>query len=247
MRKLLLLMISILVVCLFSGFASLRSQQQKPAEDNEVATPVVEDALTPQQREHSKLYEAYEKKDKIRDVLMKRQGGLVSFSTACSFFSLKPLPALVTELAEKADAVVIATFVSKSSQITTNGTYIFTDYELRIEEALKDGRTGTLKPDTTITVTRPGGKVLLYGQIASFTALTFKPLVPGRRYLLFLNYLPSTGAYRAVNADSSFDITVTKVESLNEGTSRPFERDLGTFITSVKHAIASDRKNGGAR
>jgi hypothetical protein len=247
MRKLLLLMISILVVCLFSGFASLRSQQQKPAEDNEVATSVIEDALTPQQREHSKLYDSYERKEKIRDVLMKRSGGLVSFSTACSFFSLKPLPALVSELAEKADAVVIATFVSKSSQITTNGAYVFTDYELRIEEALKDSRTGTLKPETTITVTRPGGKVLLYGEIASFTALTFKPLLPGRRYLLFLSYLPSTGAYRAVNADSSFDITDTTVESLNEGTARYFEKDLGPFITSVKQAVASSRKNGGAQ
>jgi hypothetical protein len=240
-------MISILVVCLFSGFVSLRSQQQRPAEDNEVATPVIEDELTPQQREHSKLYEAYERKEKIRDVLMKRPGGFVSFSTACGFISLKPLPDLVTELTQKADAVVIATFVAKSSQITTNGTSIFTDYALRVDEALKDARTGTLKPESTITVTRPGGKVLLYGQIASYTALTFKPLQPGRRYLLFLSYLPSTGAYRAVNADSSFDITDTRVESLNEGISRYFEKDLGPFVTSVKQAVAKDRKKGGAQ
>ena len=85
---------------------------------------------------------------------------------------------------------MIVTFVSKSSQITTNGTYVFTDYELRIEEALKDGRTGTLKPETTITVTRPGGKVLLFGKIASFNLSAFKPLQPGRRYLLFLQ-IPS--------------------------------------------------------
>ena len=247
MRKLLLLMISILVVCLFCSFASLQSQQQKPAWDNEVASPVIEDALTPRQKEHSKLYEAYERKEKIRDVLMKRQGGLVSFTTSCGSFSLKPLPPLVTELAEKADAVVIATFVSKSSQITTNGRYVFTDYELRIEEALKDGRTGTLKPETTITVTRPGGKVLLYGQIASFTSSAFKPLLPGRRYLLFLSYLPATGAYRAVNADGSFDITDTIVESLNEGITRGFERDLGAFLTSVKLAAASDQKKGAAQ
>jgi len=240
-------MISILVVCLFSGFVSLHSQQQRPSEDNEVATPVIEDELTAQQREHSKLYETYERKNKIRDVLMKRQGGLRSFSTACGFISLEPLPDLVTELTQKADAVAIVTFLSKSSQITANGTYIFTDYTLRVDEALKDARTGMLKPESTITVTRPGGKVLLYGQIASHTALTFKPLQPGRRYLLFLTYLPSTGAYRAVNADSSFDITDTRVESLNEGTSRYFEKDLGPFVTSVRQAVAGDRKKGGAQ
>ena len=246
MRKFLLLMISILVVCLFSSVVPLHSQQQKPDTYNEVATAVIEDDLTPKQKEHSKLYEAYGRKEKIRDVLLK-QNELRSFTTACPFISLEPLPPLVTELSEKADAVVMVTFVSKSSQITTDGTYVFTDYELRIEEALKDGRTGTLKPETTITVTRPGGKVLLYGKIASFESLRFKPLQPGRRYLLFLSHLPSTGAYDAVDANSSFDITDTRVESLNEGITRGFETDLMPFITSVKEAIARDRKKGGAQ
>src|SRR5918995_999742 len=98
MRKFLLLMISIPVVCLFSSVVPLHSQQQKPDLYNEVATPVIEDDLTPQQKEHSKLYEAYERKEKIRDELIKRQGGLVSFTTSCGSFSLKPLPPLVTEL-----------------------------------------------------------------------------------------------------------------------------------------------------
>ena len=245
MRKLLLLMISILVVCLFSNVVPLHSQQQKADTYNEVATPVIEDELTPRQREHSKLYETDRRKEKIRDVLIK-QNELRWVNISCFALSLEPLPPLVTELAEKADAVVIVTYVSKSSQITANGTYVFTDYELCIEEAFKDGRTGTLKPETTITVTRPGGKVLLFGKIASFTSSAFNPLQPGRRYLLFLSYLPATGAYRAVNANSSFDITDTRVESLNEGITRGFHRDLGPFITSVKEAVAGDQKKGGA-
>ena len=244
MRKLLLLMISILVVCLFSSVVPLHSQQQKPDVYNEVATPVIEDELTPRQREHSKLYETDRRQEKIRDVLIK-QNELRSFNISCFSFSLERLPPLVMELAEKADAVVIVTFVSKSSQITTKGTYVFTDYELRIEEALKDGRTGTLNPETTITVTRPGGKVLLFGKIASFQSSAFNPLQPGRRYLLFLSYLPATGAYQAVDANSSFDITDTRVENLNEGITRGFQRDLGPFVTSVRQAVASDQRKGG--
>jgi len=245
MRKLLLLVISILVVCLFSNVVPLHSQQQKPDKYNEVATPVIEDELTPQQREHSKLYPK-EGEKKIRDVLIK-QSEYVSFTISCFAFSLEPLPPLEVELTEKADAVVIVTFVNKSSQITTNGTNIFTDYELLIEEAIKDGRAGTLKPETTITVTSPGGKVLLFGKIARISLSAFKPLEPGRRYLLFLSYLPSTGAYQTVDANSSFDITDTRVENLNEGISRGFERDLAPFITSVRQAVASDQKKGGAQ
>lgn len=247
MRKLFLLVISILVVCLFSGVVPVHSQQQKRDTYNEVATPVIEDELTPQQREHSKLYEAHGWIEKIRDVLIKEQRALTVSTTSCFFLSLEPLPPLVNELAEKADAIVIVAFVSKSSQITTNGNYVFTDYELHIEEALKDSRTGMLKPETTITVTRPGGKVLLFGQIASFKPGAFKPLQPGRRYLLFLRHLPSTGAYQAVDANSSFDITDTRVESLNEGISRGFARDLVAFLTSVRQAVTSDRQKGGAQ
>lgn len=245
MRKLLFLTMMILVVCLISSSVSLRSQQKRPEQDTEVATPVIDGELTERQKEHSKLYQTDERKEKIRDVLMKRSGGLTSHSILCFSFSLEPLPPLVNELAEKADAVVSASFVAKTSQITSGGTYVFTDYELRIDEVFKDTRSRPLKPDATITVTRHCGKVLLYGQIVWFTSTAFKPLQPGRQYLLFLSYVPSTGAYHAVDANSSFDITDTRVQSLNENITRGFQRDLASFITSVRLAV--ERKNGGAQ
>lgn len=247
MRKLLFLTVMILVVCLISSSVSLRSQQQRPDRDDEVATPVKDGELTERQKEHSKLYEADERKEKIRDVLMKRPGELVLHNIVCFSVSPKPLPPVVNELAEKADAVVSASFVSKTSQITAGGTYVFTDYELRLEEVFKDNRSRPLKPEATITVTRNCGKVLLNGQIVRFTSTAFKPFLPGRRYVLFLSYLPSTGAYSAVDANSSFDITDTRVESLNENNTRRFERELGAFITSVTQAVASDRKKGGVQ
>jgi hypothetical protein len=235
MRKLTFVIGSILIVFSFSGFVSFHSQQPNHAWDYEVATPVEDDVLTDKRTEHSKLYPWYERTTKIRDELIKRQGELVSSTTACGFLPGKPLPDLITELTQAADAVVMATFVSKSSQISTSGTFIFTDYELRVAEILKDANR-TLKPDASITVTRPGGKILLFGQIAHFREAAFKPLLPGRRYLLFLTYLPATGAYKPVDSDSTFDITETRVESLSEGTFRAFERDLTPFITKVRMA-----------
>jgi hypothetical protein len=73
MRKLLLSITSVMLVCLISGFITLHSQQQERPWQHEVATPVTEDELTPQQREHSKLYELYGGRDKIRDSLLKKQ------------------------------------------------------------------------------------------------------------------------------------------------------------------------------
>jgi hypothetical protein len=234
MRKLNFVTGPILILISFSGFASFHSQQPNNSWNNEVATPVEEGVLTDKQKAHSKLYEAYERRIKIRDELIKRQGELVLNRISCPFLSMEPQPDLITELAQSSDAVLTGTVVSKSSQITTGGTYVFTDYELRVAEVFKDAATHTLRPDTTITVTRPGGKVLLFGQVAHFRDNWFKPLLPGRRYVLFLTYLPSTGAYQAVNADGTFDITETRVESLSDGTVRPFERELTPFITKVR-------------
>ena len=248
MRKLLLFSTSIVVVCLLSGPVSLHAVQQKPVQPGEDATPVEDGVLTAQQKEHSKLYEKSDQDGpKIRDALLEGSGNFSAYSTACIFLPGKPMPSIVGELAEAADAVVIASFLNKSSQLTSSGTYIFTDYQLRTQEVLKDNGSGKLKPDIIITVTRPGGKVLLFGQTATFTELAFKPLLPGHRYLLFLKYLGATNSYRAVGHEGSFDITNATVESLSEAMARPFEREVSAFITSVRVTIANPSKKGAAK
>jgi len=242
MRKFLLLTTTMLVVCLASGFVSHQTQQkEQPYWRLEVPTPVEDGVLTDRQKEHSKLHERYELKggDKIRDELM-RVAEVRRFRISCGV--IRDTPDLVTELAEKADAVVMASFVSKSSQITSSGKSVFTDYDVRIEQVLKDASPGTLKCDAIITVTRLGGKVLLFGRAASFYDSSLNPLMPGRRYLFFLRYIPATGAFETVN--SGFDITEAKVRMLSDIAYRPFQTDLWDFINSVKVAITNNQKNG---
>ena len=248
MRKLLLFITSIVVVCLSASSVSLQSLQQKPVQAEEVATPIEVGVLSAQQKEHSKLHEDRGSDRKIAEGIRKHSASFSAHSTACPFISQVPLPSIVSELTGAADAIVMASFVSKSSQLTSNGSYIFTDYELRTEEVLKDSGPGALKPERIITVTRPGGKVLLYGHSATYTELAFKPLLPGHRYLLFLKYLPTTGTYRAVSHEASFDITDTNVETLTEGSARAFEKEVSAFITSVRVAVTDQQqKKGGAQ
>lgn len=245
MRKLFLLITSILLVCLVSSSVSLSHLQQKPLQPDEDATPIEDGVLTTQQKEHSKLYEKSESGNKkIRDALLKGKGNFSAYRTACIFLPGKPMPSIISELAEAADAVVIVSFVSKSSQLTSSGTYIFTDYQLRTQEVLKDSGSGTLKPETIITVTHPGGKVLLFGRTATFTELAFKPMLPSHRYLLFLKYLPITDSYKAVSHEATFDITDATVESLSEAMARPFEKEVSAFITGVKVALSHPTKKG---
>lgn len=142
----------------------------------------------------------------------------------------------IDELVKKADAIVLGTVYSKSSQLTDNGKFVFTDYEFVAEEVLK----GTsAKAQTTITVTRPGGKILLEGQQVEVRVESFRPLQTGGRYVLFLNEIPSTHAFQAVNQKGSFEVTNGRVEVLTDPSNdEKLGTDLVTFITNVRLAIA---------
>jgi hypothetical protein len=254
MRSKLLIVITATLCLLISTYASLpnqkqthSSQERKRLWEKEVPTPVQEGVLTPQQKEHSKLYDAEPGNGKISDLLQKQPELTVAIHS-CPALSPEGQPPMISELAEKADAIVIGSISSKSSQITSTGIFVFTDYAFGIEEVLKGIDAVTPKLNSTITITRPGGKVLLNGGVATVVDLSFQPLMPGRRYVLFLKYLRATGAYQAVSGKGSYDISGSKVETLTDGVdAQHFETELGTFITSVKLAIEQARKSGGAR
>lgn len=255
MRSKLLIVTAATLCLLVSTYVSLPSQKQIHSRQEqirpwemEVPTLVQEGVLTPQQKEHSKLYDAEPGRGKISDLLQK-EAELTLAIHSCPVLSPEGRKTtIIDELAGTADAIVIGSISSKSSQITSTGTFVFTDYAFRIEEVLKTIDAVTPKPQTTIIVTRPGGKVLLNGGVATVVHLSFQPLLPGRRYVLFLKYLPATGAYQAVDDKGTYDISGSKVETLTDSPYvRYFEENLGAFITSVKLAIADARKNGGAR
>lgn len=244
MRKFVIVVTSVVAISLTGALASLHIHGQKPrvSVQTEVATPVQAGVLSAQQKEHSKPYDSYKGSGKLSDQVKGKNELTVTVLPGLPVFSeTGKQTSMVTELAEKADAVVIASVISKSSQITTAGTFIFTDYELNIEEALSGDR-DKLKAQASITVTRPGGKVLLEGQVITVNVESFRPLIPGHRYLLFLKLLPTTGTFQAVNQDSSFNISDSQVASLNASPDESFEKDITAFVSSVKMAIASSQK-----
>lgn len=151
--------------------------------------------------------------------------------------------AFLNNLASKADAVVIGTVTNKSSQLTENGAFVFTDYDLTIEEVLKENGTDSIQSHSSIVMTRPGGRILLEGRIVTARDRAFKPLAIGGRYLLFLKYLPTTGAYYAVNNKGSFELADNKsVKPLTEAPDAPrVDKDAASFINDVRIAIAASK------
>jgi hypothetical protein len=179
--------------------------------------------MTEKQKQHSKLYKEFESRNsqKISKLVTAGSGdvnitiqaeGEVGSEYAPPFELSTFLRGAVCD----ADAVVIGNVRSKDSQLTEGETFIFTDYELTVEKVLKDNAKAPISPDSTITVTRPGGEVQINSRKVTAVSEYHEPLSIGERYILFLRFIPGTGAYKADNNRGSFQLRNNQIITLTK-------------------------------
>jgi hypothetical protein len=156
------------------------------------------------------------------------------------------LDSYLQELTCKADAVVIGMVKSKASQINEQGTFVFTDYEFIPGEVVKNNVVAPINPEKDITITRTGGAVKLNGHTVRALDYRQLPLIEGEYYLLFLKFVPETGAYRALDSsrdDDSFQILGNRVIKQVSKNPLPFDGsrtvEANGFMTQVRAAVNS--------
>jgi len=177
--------------------AALRAQvrQETPGGAN-APTPIEEGRKSERQKKHGRLF-GYSG-EKLSDKAKKQTGDVEVIMHADTMRTVdpdapKPDP---TQFATcNADAIVVGTLTSKASQLTEDGSFIFTDYEMAVEEVLKDDAAAPVQTGGLITVTREGGEVSLRGRVLRAKRAGFKSAEVGGRYLLFLKRIPDTGSY----------------------------------------------------
>jgi hypothetical protein len=108
------------------------------------------------------------------------------------------------------DLVIVGIIGPQTSEISTNNQFLFTDVELTVDQVLKDNSRSHVNEGDSITITRPGGTIIGNGHQLSAVDPGFKAFRTGDKYLLFLDYLPETGAYRAT-ARKSFQLAEEKL------------------------------------
>lgn len=221
-----------------------QTQRQQHIKDD--ATPIQEGVATDKQKKHARLFKGYSdvtRGRKIRDLVAERGDVDVSREVGDmvipASFSLHDY---LQNLACKADAVVVGVVKSKSSQVTEDGTFIFTDYELTAEDVIKNNPASPVQPDSNITVTRTGGSVKINGHTARATDFSQRPLHVGERYVLFLRFVPDTGAYMYLSnwGDDSFQVRGNQVSQVSAtplplGTGRT--TDLTSFLNETRNAV----------
>ena len=207
------------------GFMSpIQTGNVQTAAKEEYPTFIQEGQMTDKQKQHSKIFKNYgdvTRGKKIRDLSLSGDVNLIrekgsEILTPSSSLRLNDYLSL---LACHADAVVVGVIENKASQLTEDGTFLFTDYGFTPEEVLKSNPYDPLQVNLEITVTRTGGLAMLNGHIVKAIDETQKSLRVGGRYLLFLRYIPATRAYRSLGStsgDDSFEIVNSSVNQVSD-------------------------------
>src|SRR5215475_6770165 len=212
MRKPIYLLILSSSLVAIGAIKAISLSQVSGAKSQEEAPTLQTGVLTKKQKHHSKLYKEYRRDKKIPE-----QAAETNFDFGMTWGPGLPggVPGVtpptfserITKLSCDSDAIVMGEVTSKSSQLTEDQDFIFTDYELKVEEVIKNNASYQITPKAEITVTGPGGKIQLNNRIVEAIDLSFPPLIVGERYLLFLKSTSVAGGYKAVNKESRFHLT----------------------------------------
>lgn len=137
------ILLSIFALFLVFGVTRLISSGFDSPRQKETATPVRLGEMSQKQKEHSELHSHKSAREKLETLVEKGTGDIEVIDGMLPMgagpldddsAAVHPNPYLV---GIAADAIVIGTIAGKSSQITGDGTFIFTDYDVAVEGVLK--------------------------------------------------------------------------------------------------------------
>jgi hypothetical protein len=212
--------------------SSSKALAQQPAAESDLQA-----AANKNEKVHSRAFQSFTI-GTIPDTLAKTTGDI----TVSSPDDLEPAigkdidtplypPVTLVDLACFADAVVVATPVARVSHLTADKTFLYSDWTMRVEEVLQDTPKAPIGSNETITVVRPGGKLTIDGRTVYGKAIDFPEFQPGGKYLLFLTYIPETGAFKA-RTKRSFNLVLDTQKAKN---SHPYA-DLPSLAGPVPSA-----------
>ena len=158
------------------------------------ANPQTTDSVkpkTPQQIEHSKIFEHGD--SKLTDAA---GDSTASWDSDIPAYGLSRKDVFAMWVCES-DAVVQGKVASQTSFLTRDEGSVFTDAQISITKVFKDNAKLPLKVGQEITATRAGGAVRQGNRRLKVTFTSLPDFAVGREYLLFLHFLPSSQDYRA--------------------------------------------------
>jgi hypothetical protein len=182
------------VIVVGVALASVRSfaQGQNP---NRTAV-----ALTPEEIEtkHSQIFPFG--RDPIQELLSQTTGDVYIHD---SFLSAQYEPAYDTAKLEmgsltcSSSLVVLGKVGTGTSHLTANKSFLYTDWGFFMEEVIRNNPDSSVTAGNSITIVKAGGRLNIQGRMVYATDDFSPAFQSGDEYLLFLYFIPRTGAYAA--------------------------------------------------
>lgn len=179
------LLLSLLTVAISACTQSTNSSQvSKPLTPEQVAAV------------HGKLFRAGTP-GQIQQQLAATKGDVVlrPFGMSSEIGFELPLGAKLLTLTCQSDLAIVAKAGPSLSHPTADQGFVYTDWQFTVEEVLKDNPKAPIPGSATIVVTRPGGVLEINGRKVQAKLAHFRDFVQGEELLLYLQYVPETGAY----------------------------------------------------
>jgi len=234
---------------IFSVLLLLASSQPADSNDRSHQDQDLTSAKTQRRNEHSKIYKGYGSENLRKLAAQAKVGDEVFLSQVCAMSGGMPdappfiLFNFLRDLSCDVDAVVSGVIKDRTSFLTDDEQYVFTDYTLTIEEVFKDDSASPIEVHSDIVVTRPCGTITLDGRKVVVTSVTLNSFDQGSRYVLFLTRVPDAGTYSALNSPSGFELRdghVLKTTEVFLGMES--ENDASSFLTALRIAAGSCSK-----
>lgn len=244
------------LLLLGAAFASTRlkrtsTQVASPSARNvqkpEVPTPIQEGVMTENQARHGRLFGEYRQDvtrgKRLRELVLEKGDVQVGRGIGNAILPRSfDLQQYLATLSCQANAIIVGTVREKSSNLIEDGSFTFTEYQVVVEDVLKENAIAPIPLNAQMTIVRAGGAVRLLNHVVRAIDYSQKPLVVGERHLLFLKFIPSTGAYRSfgdARTDDTFRLEGDQISQVSEqvlplGPNR--QADTSAFLKDVRIA-----------
>lgn len=214
-RKKTILVISLISAAMLFAFVAFKPKAQNRIQQQEdPPTPVQIGVRTERQKKHGKRFEK-----------VQRNGNLLSdpegVMTILYNHPDPVVPAIIRPTQAEyfkaltcgAELVVIAKVTDKDSQFTENLNFIFTDYNLNIEQILKNNTNFNIESLNNITLNTSGGSVRVNNRIIKYEIANRTPIHIGGQYLLFLDYSSDSEVFKLSHDRGIFVVLGNKIKT----------------------------------
>lgn len=119
------------------------------------------------------------------------------------------------DLVASADLIVEASTAGGQPSLNYAETDIYTDYPFELHGVLKNSGAANARIGDVVIVRRDRGEMVVEGRTALSEENDFPAFTAGKRYVLFLNHLPETDAYRTYGGPQGAFALVPDVRQLS--------------------------------